>query len=66
MARISMDRVCLTFRVRQHQRVTFKEFMVKRLFRRSGNKPNICNQRGQLDPEGAPGSYFPGRTYHLS
>src|SRR5262245_28143048 len=37
MARISMDRVCLTFRVRQHQRVTFKEFMVKRLFRRSVN-----------------------------
>ena len=37
MARISMDRVCLTFRVRQHRRVTFKEFMVKRLFRRSVN-----------------------------
>ena len=37
MARITMDRVCLTFRVRQHKRVTFKEFMVKRLFRRSVN-----------------------------
>jgi ABC-type polysaccharide/polyol phosphate transport system ATPase subunit len=41
MARISMDRVCLTFRVRQHQRVTLKEYVVKRLFRRTVN-PYIC------------------------
>ncbi|HYV34055.1 MAG TPA: ATP-binding cassette domain-containing protein, partial [Gemmataceae bacterium] len=37
MARISMDRVCLTFQVRHHQRVTFKEYVVKRMFRRSVN-----------------------------
>ena len=37
MAHIAMDRVCLTFRVRQHQRVTFKEYVVKRLFRRTVN-----------------------------
>src|SRR5207245_11179558 len=36
------------------------------LFRRSGNKPNICNQRGELDPQWTPGSYFPGRAYDLS
>jgi lipopolysaccharide transport system ATP-binding protein len=37
MARISMDRVCLTFRVRHHRRVTFKEYLVKRLFRPTVN-----------------------------
>jgi ABC-type polysaccharide/polyol phosphate transport system ATPase subunit len=37
MARISMDRVCLTFRVRHRQRVTFKEYLVKRMFRRTVN-----------------------------
>jgi ABC-type polysaccharide/polyol phosphate transport system ATPase subunit len=37
MARISMDRVCLTFRVRHHQRITFKEYLLKGLFRRTLN-----------------------------
>ncbi len=37
MARISMDRVCLTFRVRHRQRMTFKEYVVKRMFRRTVN-----------------------------
>ena len=37
MAHISMDRVCLTFRVRHQQRVTFKEYLVKGLFRRAVN-----------------------------
>jgi ABC-type polysaccharide/polyol phosphate transport system ATPase subunit len=37
MARISMDRVCLSFRVRQHQRITLKEYLVKRMFRSKVN-----------------------------
>jgi ABC-type polysaccharide/polyol phosphate transport system ATPase subunit len=37
MARIVMDHVSLSFHVRQHQRVSFKEYMVKRLFRRKVN-----------------------------
>jgi ABC-type polysaccharide/polyol phosphate transport system ATPase subunit len=37
MARISMDRVALTFRVRQHKRVSFKEYVVKHLLRRGAN-----------------------------
>jgi lipopolysaccharide transport system ATP-binding protein len=37
MARITMDRVSLTFHVRQHQRTSFKEYIVKRMFRRSVN-----------------------------
>jgi lipopolysaccharide transport system ATP-binding protein len=37
MAHISMDRVCLTFRVRRHQGITFKEYLVKGLFRRAHN-----------------------------
>jgi ABC-type polysaccharide/polyol phosphate transport system ATPase subunit len=37
MAHISMDRVCLTFRVRHQRRVTFKEYLVKGLFRRALN-----------------------------
>jgi lipopolysaccharide transport system ATP-binding protein len=37
MARIELDKVGLTFRVRQKGRVSFKEFLVKRMFRRSVN-----------------------------
>lgn len=37
MAHISMDRVNLAFRVRQHQRVSLKEFVVKHMFRRAVN-----------------------------
>jgi ABC-type polysaccharide/polyol phosphate transport system ATPase subunit len=37
MARIELDRVSLTFHVRQKRGVTLKEFIVKRLFRRSEN-----------------------------
>ena len=37
MARITMDRVSLTFHVRQHQRTSFKEYLLKRMFRRSVN-----------------------------
>lgn len=37
MARIELDNVCLTFRVRQHGRITFKEFLVRRLYRQSVN-----------------------------
>jgi lipopolysaccharide transport system ATP-binding protein len=37
MAHITMDRVCLTFRVRHQQRVTFKEYLLKGLFRRAVN-----------------------------
>jgi len=37
MAHISMDRVCLTFRVRHQQRVSFKEYLVHGLFRRAVN-----------------------------
>lgn len=39
MARIELDRVGLTFRVRRHSRITFKEFVVRRLFRPTGNPP---------------------------
>ena len=37
MARIELDRVSLTFRIRQHGRITLKEFLVRRMFRRSVN-----------------------------
>jgi lipopolysaccharide transport system ATP-binding protein len=37
MARIELEKVGLTFRVRPHGRVTFKEFLVRRMFRGSGN-----------------------------
>jgi ABC-type polysaccharide/polyol phosphate transport system ATPase subunit len=37
MARIDLDKVGLTFRVRQKGRITLKEFLVRRMFRRSVN-----------------------------
>ncbi len=37
MARIELDRVGLTFRVRPHGRITLKEYLVRRMFRRSVN-----------------------------
>jgi ABC-type polysaccharide/polyol phosphate transport system ATPase subunit len=37
MARIELDKVSLTFRIRQHGRITFKEFLVRQMFRRSVN-----------------------------
>ncbi len=37
MARIELDRVSLTFRVRQHGRITLKEFLVRQMFRRAVN-----------------------------
>src|SRR5436305_7259510 len=37
MARIQLDNVSLTFRVRQHARITLKEFLVRRLYKKSTN-----------------------------
>jgi ABC-type polysaccharide/polyol phosphate transport system ATPase subunit len=37
MARIHLENVGLTFRVRNHSRITLKEFLVRRLFRRAAN-----------------------------
>src|SRR5438105_4049632 len=37
MARIELDNLCLTFRVRQLRRITLKEFIVRRMFRKSAN-----------------------------
>ncbi len=37
MARIHLDNVSLTFRVRQQARVTLKEFLVRRLYKKSAN-----------------------------
>ena len=37
MARIELNNVNLTFRVRQHRRITLKEFLVRQMFRRSVN-----------------------------
>jgi ABC-type polysaccharide/polyol phosphate transport system ATPase subunit len=37
MARIELHNVSLTFRVRQHRRITLKEFLVRQMFRRSLN-----------------------------
>jgi ABC-type polysaccharide/polyol phosphate transport system ATPase subunit len=37
MARIEMNRVGLTFRIRKHKRLTLKEFLVGQMFRRSKN-----------------------------
>jgi ABC-type polysaccharide/polyol phosphate transport system ATPase subunit len=37
MARIELDNVSLTFRIRKLGRVTFKEFLVRQMFRRSVN-----------------------------
>jgi ABC-type polysaccharide/polyol phosphate transport system ATPase subunit len=39
MARITLDNVGLRFRVRQSRRVTLKEFLVRRLFRRGSVNP---------------------------
>jgi ABC-type polysaccharide/polyol phosphate transport system ATPase subunit len=39
MASIELDRVSLTFHVRQQGRITLKEFVVRRLFRRSYKPP---------------------------
>jgi ABC-type polysaccharide/polyol phosphate transport system ATPase subunit len=37
MARIELDKVSLTFRVRKHGRITLKEFVVRQMFRRAEN-----------------------------
>jgi ABC-type polysaccharide/polyol phosphate transport system ATPase subunit len=37
MARIELDRVSLTFKVRQYNKLTLKEFVVRRMFRRTIN-----------------------------
>src|SRR5262249_13620667 len=37
MARIELDQVDLTFRLRRHGRITLKEFLVRQMFRRSIN-----------------------------
>src|SRR5260370_30628354 len=37
MARIRLDNVSLTFKVRQQGRITLKEFLVRQMFRRSVN-----------------------------
>src|SRR5438874_1578669 len=37
MARIELNNVSLTFRVRQHRRATLKEFIVRQMFRQSVN-----------------------------
>src|SRR5713226_10568627 len=37
MARIELDDVNLTFRVRKHSRLTLKDFLVGQMFRRSKN-----------------------------
>jgi ABC-type polysaccharide/polyol phosphate transport system ATPase subunit len=37
MARIELENICLTFRVRQLRRITLKEFLIRRMFRKSAN-----------------------------
>ncbi len=37
MARIHLDNLSLTFRIRNHERITLKEFIVRRLFRKSAS-----------------------------
>src|SRR5207249_5665038 len=37
VARIELDNLCLPFRVRQLRRITLKEFLVRRMFRKSAN-----------------------------
>ena len=37
MARIELDKVSLTFRVRKHSRITLKEFLVRQMYRQSVN-----------------------------
>ncbi|GIW78395.1 MAG: polysaccharide/polyol phosphate ABC transporter ATP-binding protein [Gemmatales bacterium] len=37
MAKIELERACLTFRVRKHDRITFKEFLVRQMYRKSIN-----------------------------
>src|SRR5260370_42401983 len=37
MARIELDRVVVTFKVRQYNKLTLKEFLVRRMFRRTVN-----------------------------
>jgi ABC-type polysaccharide/polyol phosphate transport system ATPase subunit len=37
MARIELDRVSLTFKIRQYNKLTLKEFVVRRMFRRAVN-----------------------------
>jgi ABC-type polysaccharide/polyol phosphate transport system ATPase subunit len=40
MARIELDRVSLTFKIRQYNKLTLKEFLVRQMFRRTVN-PNL-------------------------
>ena len=71
MARIRLDHVSLTFKVRQQGRITFKEFLVRQMFRRSINPvlkiralQNIClelkegERVGVIGPNGAGKSTF--------
>src|ERR1700694_1315624 len=37
MARIELEHVSLTFRIRQHGRISLKEFVVRQMFRKSIN-----------------------------
>jgi ABC-type polysaccharide/polyol phosphate transport system ATPase subunit len=47
MARIELDNVSLTFRVRPHGRITFKEYLVRRMFR--GTTSSVIKVRALQD-----------------
>src|SRR5262249_46474547 len=66
MARIELDKVSLRFRVRQRRRLTLKEFLIRRMFRRSVNplikvralrEVSLCVREGErvgiIGPNGA-------------
>ncbi len=69
MARILLDELSLTFRVRQHRRLTLKEFVVRQMFRRSINPfievralQDVCLEVNEGDRVGIIGANGAGKS----
>jgi ABC-type polysaccharide/polyol phosphate transport system ATPase subunit len=69
MAHIDLDHVCLTFRTRQHRRLTLKEFLVRQMFRTSVNPVitvhalrDVCLRFGDGDRIGVIGPNGAGKS----
>ena len=69
MAKIKLDHVGLTFRVRQMRRITLKEFVVRQMFRRTANPiikvralRDVCLRAGDGDRIGILGHNGAGKS----